>query len=163
MARVIRKPGPGLAQLKVALPGLEGAQGQVGWFETAKYPTGMPVAYAACINELGYPAGGIPARPFFRPTIKREEGNWRQIAFDGSKQIIKGKASIKQVMEAIGMQAAGQVAKTISQIQSPPLKQSTIDARRRKYADRKTVGSLTKPLVDSAIMVNTVTHKVVTK
>ena len=45
----------------------------VGFFSTATYPDGTPVAAVAAWNEFGTQRGGrphIPERPFFRRAIK---------------------------------------------------------------------------------------------
>ncbi|MDL2105264.1 hypothetical protein QQJ69_19235, partial [Proteus mirabilis] len=57
-----------LAQLKAVYYELARKRLSVGFFEHSKYPDGTPIAYVASIQELGYPAGGIPPRPFLRPT-----------------------------------------------------------------------------------------------
>lgn len=160
MARVVRTQGPGAERLKVALEGLEDKQGKVGWFETAKYPDGTPVAYVAAIQEFGYPRGNIPSRPFMRPTIDRERDNWRVLAESGARAIIAGNQTSQGVLEAIGLKAAGDIAKTISQVHAPPLLAATVKARMRRRADKKTVGNLTKPLVDTGLMISTITSTV---
>ena len=42
----------------------------VGFFKTARYPDGTPVAAVAAWNEFGVPSQGIPERPFFRNAIE---------------------------------------------------------------------------------------------
>lgn len=101
----------------------------------------------------------IPPRPFMRPTMAREKQAWLQIMGDGAKKVFLGTVSAKQVMEAVALRAAGDIAKTIAQLTSPPLKPSTIAARKRKMSDKKTVGSLTKPLVASGLLIQSVTGK----
>lgn len=100
----------------------------------------------------------IPPRPFMRPTAEREQTNWMKIMADGAKAIVRGAATGLQVMEALGSRAAGDIAKSITLVTSPPLKPSTIAARRRALTDKKSVGLLDKPLVSSGIMLDTVTH-----
>lgn len=163
MVRAIIKEGPALKRLKAALPELGKMRLKVGYFETAKYSDGTPVAYVAAIQEFGYPGGGIPARPTMRPTADAQGnpgGEWSQIAAQGAKAILKGSATPGQVMDALGLKAAGDIRKAISKLQSPPLKPSTVAARQRGMADRKTTGSLTKPLVATGLMINSVGHEV---
>lgn len=160
MVKVTRKPGPAAERLAVALKNLDGKIGKVGWFETAKYDDGTPVAYVASIHEFGYPEGGIPPRPFMRPTISEKRAEWRGIADKGARAVLRGTATSATVLEALGMKAAGDIAKTIASIQSPPLAEATVEARQRQYADRGTTGNLNKPLVDTALMVNSITSTV---
>ena len=161
--KVIRVQSEVGKKLAVALKTLGDRKvGKVGWFEDSKYPEKphAPVAYVATIQEYGYPAGNIPARPFMRPTIRDKQTQWRLIAEQGAKAILKGSAKPGDVLEAIGLRAAGDIRKTISLITAPPLKESTIRARLAKRANKKTVGSLTKPLIDTGLMYGTLTSKV---
>lgn len=161
MPRVVRKPGPGEQVLKQFLDGIKGDKvGKVGWFESAKYNDGTPVAYVATINEFGCPEKNIPARPTVRPTIAEQQGNWRRLAAQGAKAILAGRYTVAQVLEGIGLQAVGDIKKTISKLTSPALKESTVKNRLRRRADRKTIGGLTKPLVDTGRMLNSLTNVV---
>jgi hypothetical protein len=155
---MIRKPGGGVQKLAAAIRGLDGVRGKVGYFETAKYPDGTPVAYVASIQEFGSAEQNIPPRPTMRTTIAEQSPEWTKQFGKGAKAVAAGTVTAPQVMGAVGMLAAADVAKAVSALTSPPLKQSTIDARRRRYADKKTVGNLSKPLVDTAVMVNSITH-----
>lgn len=158
--KVERKPGPGAETLKVLIAGLSNMTAKVGWFESAKYEDGTNVAYVATIHEYGAPAQGIPARPFMRPTAEAKQENWKQTARQGAQAVADGGKTSMDVMEALGALAAGDVRRTISQLTSPPLAPSTIAGRLRKRADKKTVGLLTKPLVDTGTMITTLSHLV---
>lgn len=157
MGKAIRKREMTLRLLEGARE-LSDVQGKVGFFESAKYPDGTPVAQVAVVHEFGYTEGGIPPRPFMRTTANEQSANWSEAFGKGAKAIAKGRFSATQVMDAVGQLAAGDIRKKISEIQSPPLKEATIKARKRRYKDRKTTGNLTKPLVDTAVMVNSVTN-----
>jgi hypothetical protein len=162
MVKVTRVKSDAGKNLTVALDNLQGKVGKVGWFEGSKYPDkkSTPVAYVAAIHEYGYPAKNIPARPFMRPTIIAKQNEWRQVAARGAKSILKGHGNVADVMEAVGAKAAGDIRKTITQIYSPPLKPATIAARLRNRANKKTVGRLNKPLIDTKEMYNTLTNTV---
>lgn len=153
----------GTRQLIAVMKELEGVVGKVGFFESAKYADGTPVAYVASIQEFGSAPQGIPARPFFRTTIAEQGGEWGDAFGKGAKAIAKGTYTPFQVMDAVGQLAAGDVKNKISEISEPPLDPDTIAARRRRYADKKTTGSLTKPLVDTAVMINSVTNETTQK
>ena len=162
MITIKNTPTPEGKGLKVALKNLEGKVGRVGWFEKSKYDDkeGTPVAYVAAQNEYGNPQKRIPARPFMRPTIIEKQAEWRKIALDSSKRILKGTSTIADVMELIGLKAAGDIRKKISSIWEPPLSPRTIQARLDRKANKKKVGNLTKPLIHTGIMLGTLTNTV---
>lgn len=162
----VRRTGPGVATLTAALKSLDGLQAKTGWFETAKYADGTPVAYIATIHEFGavvlnpdavagaYQGGTggaapvvIPARPFMRPTVAEKGNEWVKLLERGAAQVLLGKATAKEIMEMVALRAAGDVGKTIARITTPPLAPSTI-------ANKK---GATKPLVDTGQMIQSVT------
>lgn len=177
---VKRIPTQAKANLEKAIKSLQNKVAKVGWVEKKFYPykaSSMPiqpttVAEVAYLNEKG-----MYARPFMRPTITKQETNWRKICFNKSKQVINGKATAFDVMEAVGSKASGDISKTIKQIWSPPLKPSTIQARINRYSNdsdlklstrkrrkaqlKKFVPSgLYKPLIDTSLMFSTLTYAV---
>lgn len=146
---VRRVPGPA-ANIGLHLRELDGLVGKTGYFETAKYQDGTPVAYVAAINEFGYPEGGIPARPTMRPTAAEKGatgGEWAGIAAAGARAALKGTVTPTQALEALTLAAAGHVGKSIAALTSPPNKPSTI--ARKKGAS--------KPLVETGQMLQSVT------
>ena len=189
MATITRSNSNSFTLLVEALKSMEGKVGRAGWINGAVYDNGMKVAHVAAINEFGatiqHPGGTpygpngfvpksegeglpvtgpheivIPPRPFMRPTIDKQRDNWFRALEDGSKKILRGKATATQVLGTVAQKAADDVAETISQIQTPPLAKSTVAARKSKRADKKTVGNLTKPLVDTGILINSISGKV---
>lgn len=141
------RSGPGVGKIVAALQGLDGLEGKVGWFESAHYPDGTPVAYVATIHEFGI--GRIPARPFMRPAVADHGREWIDLLGQGAKAAINGGPSPAEVLEAVTLAAAGNVAEKIQAVTSPPLSPVTI---KRKGHD--------KPLVDTGQMVQSVTGKV---
>ena len=193
----LRRSNPDAFKTLIAhLKELDSRVAKAGWFSTAKYENGTPVAYIAAIQNQGvtinHPGGTpykigangmavfvaknspeaarlpvtkphtivIPARPFMNLTIAREQANWFKLMGEGAVAIVEGKQTATSVMDGIGLKAAADIARSITLIVDPPLKASTIAARRRKMADRVTIGNLDKPLVASGIMLATVTHTV---
>lgn len=155
MAKVVRKEGPGKKQLQVFLEGLDTTKvGKVGFFETAKYENGTPVAYVAAINEFGAPTQNIPSRPFFRPTISQRRESWQGLAQSGAKAMIRGTATMDDVLEGIGLQAAGDIRRTITKVTLPALAASTARARIRKGQHPS------KPLEATKKMLTSVTNSV---
>lgn len=103
----------------------------------------------------------IPPRPFMRPTVVRETQNWLKYLAQGAKAVLNGKVTAPVVMEAIGLRAAADIAKSITLVFSPALKRSTIRARMRARADQKTLGLLDKPLIDTGKMYEEITNSAV--
>jgi hypothetical protein len=128
-------------------------QTKVGWFEDSKYENGTPVAYVAAIQELGFPAGKIPPRPFMRPTVIEQKNAWSEATKVVAARVLAGKMTAQQAMDTLGGIAEGDVLKKIKSITTPPLKPSTLRARRARG------NNSTKPLVDTTLMVDTLTHK----
>lgn len=179
MPELKRKNPKAFETLDLALKALEGIEGKVGWFENSKYEGGRPVAAVAAGNELGIASRSIPPRPFMRPTATAKRQAWTDTAAMGAKAVLQGKISAENAMAQITMQAEGDIAKAITEVYSPPLSPITIELRaRRRRGDvitGRTVGEAahaiaqpgyqapsvsTKPLVDSAIMLHTLSSKV---
>ena len=182
MAIVSQSGGKALERLNLAIKQLEGATAQVGFFPESRYPSGTPVAQVAAYQELG--TGKIPPRPYFRTAIQTKSQEWSNTAEEGSKAILKGNASISDVMSAIGIQAQEDVKTAIDEVLSPPLSPITIGLRayKLKYPDEKitgatigkvarmladgtlnTSGAPTKPLEETFRMIHSVQSKVETK
>lgn len=157
--KVIRKPGEGAKRLAFLLKALKTTKCvKVGYFKSAKYPNGTPVAYVATIQEYGDPSHNIPPRPTMRPAVAHNRNNWRAIARDGAKQMLSGDLTVDQVLDRLGSVAAGNIKEEIINKISPPLKESTLRARARQYADKSKPPS-NKPLVGyHKLLLNSVTH-----
>jgi hypothetical protein len=143
---------------------------KVGWIKKSTYPeTDESVASIAAQNEFGNAKKHIPARPFMRPTIAAKQNEWKILSENGAKKVIKGQMTIDNVLDLIGFQAESDIKKTIKQLYSPALAEKTILARieRNKKLStikgrisEKSLGNVTKPLIDTGIMFNTITHEV---
>jgi len=150
-------------KLEVAINGIEGLSGKVGWFEKSRYPEdqgGDFVAEIAAQNEYGNPSKNIPPRPFMRTTIIEKQNDWRAFAEKLAEKVLKDNLSPVTAMTFLAVQAENDVLKKIKSITSPPLAPATIAARLSRYKDKKTIGLLTKPLVDTGLMIATLTHEV---
>lgn len=145
----VRREGPGVLDVSKVLRGLDDHEGRVGWFESARYEDGTPVAYVATIHEFG--SGAIPARPFMRPAVAEHGQEWLDQLAAGAKKAVQPGATLTplMVLEAVAMMAAGNVAEMIQAVNSPPLDPRTVA---RKGFD--------KPLVDTGQMFQSVTGKV---
>ncbi len=164
--------------LNAKLKELSGIETKVGWFPSAVYPDGTPVALAAASNEFGH--GATPPRPFFRTTVAAEQQAWAGYAAQGAKAVLNGKLTGVQVMDGIGERAQEDVKETINQITAPPLSPITLELRAMKHRDPalKVTGTIVgqvaakvrqpgyqlasgtpdKPLIDSKTMISTLTH-----
>lgn len=158
MAKVTRKPGPGQKQL-VAIAEFGRMRGRVGWFESARYPDGMPVAYAAAINEFGWPKGNIPPRLGMRTTAAAKQPEWRATADRAAHGIVTGRLTPTQGMDMIGLKAAGDLRKHITEVTQPPLKVATVKARLAGRKQGRVVSiTIAKPLVRTGHMLTTLTN-----
>ena len=138
------------------------AQGKVGYFETAKYPDGTPVASAAYWNEFGVAEKNIPPRPTMRPAADETKKEWKVTSLRAMKAILNGGETMVSVMEKLCDRCAGTIRKNIKTLTSPPLAISTILARQSiKNQNKKVVSlSLAKPLVHTGLMLDSPTYKV---
>ena len=160
MARMTRQNPRALETLTARIRELDGKQVKVGWFASAVYPNGTKVAAVAAVQELGSPSKNIPPRLGMRATAIRKWGEWKDLMAQGAKAVLAGAWKADQVMDAVGAKAAGDIAKNISEVWEPPLKEATVRARARRYASREITPSLRKPLVDTARMISSLTHTV---
>lgn len=102
----------------------------------------------------------IPPRSFMRKTAVAKKGEWANLAKVVAKRVLNGQMSAEGALIALGQAAEGDIRKTIANLTSPPLRAGTIRSRKRKLADGKKVGNLTKPLVESGYMLTTLTSTV---
>lgn len=130
MGRVVRKPTAALVKLRAFVKDMDDYSVRIGWFSTAKYPTGTPVAYVASIQEFGAPSRGIPARSFIRPTIDAQTGAWSQQMRYYAKQIVAGAMDTQQALEELALVARGDVDATMARLKEPPLSPLTVYIRK---------------------------------
>lgn len=158
-----------------------GIQSKVGWFESAVYEDGTPVAYVASVQEFGSPKNNIQSRSFMRTAEAENESKWAKALEIYFKRVTAGSMSMIDAMESMALIAEGDVAKKITEISSPPLSPVTLILR--KWRDEnpdlkvteKTIGQAAyalnqgpvdlsgismKPLVDSSYMLSTLTSTV---
>jgi len=154
MARMERRTPAEAKQLMQQINALDGLRVSVGWFPSAKYPDGTPVAQAMAVSEFGFPPLNIPPRSFMRTTAAAQSGTWAETAEMLGRRVLQGKMTTDQLAEGLGMMAVGDIQRTISQITDPPLSERTL-------ADRRARGnSNTKPLVDTRVAFNTLTFTI---
>ena len=145
LQRLLREAGKG---------GVSGVK--VGFFSTAKYEDGTPVAAVAAWNEFGTKT--IPERPFFRRALAEVE--------DGVTNIIKAGIDTKKMVVddrlagRVGEYVAGQVQESITALKDPPNAPETVARKRKKLHGKKGVGGGENPLIDTGFMHDSVTWQV---
>lgn len=117
---------------------------EIGFFENAKYQSGVNVAKVAFINEYGNL--NQPPRPFFRVAIDKNTAKW----FNVFKNQFLANNSLELSLNQVGEVAKGDVVSSITALTNPALKESTI----------KRKGS-SKPLIDTGFLRASVNFKVV--
>ena len=129
---------------------------QVGFFETAVYPDGTPIAYVAAIQEFGH--GAIPPRPFLRPAAADNKDKWGKLIASGVKAALREAIQLDDALGQVGFVGAGDVQKAIKAVTSPGLADSTI--RNRRTRTNKNKNQSVKPLIDTGLMLQSVASKV---
>lgn len=164
MAKVRRETNKTAVAGLAAIVGMDKVVGKVGWFESAHYPGGMSVAYVAAIQEFGSPENNIPPRLGMRATSEEKKPEWGNTSRVVAKQVLANRLSPAQAMETIGLKAAGDVRKHITQVTSPPLKVATVKARLAGKKQGNVVSiTIAKPLVHTGHLLNTLTNIVEAK
>lgn len=152
MARHERK-----IDLNKLIKGLKNKSVEMGFFETARYTDGTPVASVAVVHELGSVKKGIPPRSFLNPALEGNRKKYASVIAQGVKSAIAGKISVIQLLGQVGEFAVGDIKKEISEIENPKLQESTLRARDRRHYSG--VGS-SKPLVDTGVLIESVSYRV---
>lgn len=145
------------AAIMAHLEGADKLRAKVGWFPGSTEEDGTPCAEAAATNEFGDPAQHIPPRPFIRPTVAEKRGEWAQKIQKGMRGVVRGQITTAEVLDAVGMTAAGDIRKAIKAVTNPPLSERTIKQRMARLSRKKITPSIVKPLIDTGTMLATLT------
>jgi hypothetical protein len=142
MGTVVRKSTNLRKAMNQAIVDCSKLVAKVGYFPSAKYPDGTPIAYIAAIQEHGASSQGltIPPRPTMRPTIDEQGQKWKGQLVQGMNSVMVGKRDTRAVLELVSLQAAGDVRKTITELQAPSLSKVTLLARKFKRMGGKITG-----------------------
>jgi hypothetical protein len=137
--------------LKSAIKGMQGIESRVGWFPSAKYEDGTPVAGVMMVQEFGSGKRGIPARPTMRPTAAEKQKAWAQVGAGAGRAVMAGTMPPDGVVRALAMTAQADVRRAIIDLKSPPLSILTLLARKhRKDTGRKVAGGKELGGIDKA-------------
>ena len=118
---------------------------KVGFFSTARYEDGTPVAAVAAWNEFG--TKNIPERPFFRNALAESErsvGRILQAGLDTKKMVVD-----EQLAGRVGTHVQGRIQDSITSLKEPPNAPETV---RRKGSSN--------PLLDTGTLRNSVAWEV---
>lgn len=92
------------------------------------------------IQEFGAPEARIPARPFLRPTVVREQPRITEMLKMAGQYALDGKQdAMERTLEALGMYMQNAVRLRISEGIPPPLSPRTIAERERKHKSAKPI------------------------
>ncbi len=179
--KITRKAGK-MEAMKTAVKAMNGEEGKVGWFESARTEDGKPVAGIAVVQEFGSTKRSIPSRSFMRTTVSEQQTSWAKVAEGAARAVLQGKMAPGGMTEALALKAEGDVRRKISKILTPPLSQITLLARKARkqgkdvkgkqigefarkvdQGPQKVTGVSTKPLVDTGLMLATLTSQVTKK
>ena len=136
------------------------AVAKAGVFGNAQYNNGVSVGMVANVQEFGLPSKNIPPRSFMRTTVAEQRSKWAKIAESYARNGEVTSTMGVAMMRAIGAIAEGDIKSKIASIQEPPLSPRTVAARARKRADKTITSTLTKPLVDTGLLLSSIHHVV---
>lgn len=176
-----------LAQLIADMKLLAGTEVLVGFPEdTTDRDDGSPLTNAArgYIHDNGAPEQNIPARPFMLPGMKDAEievtrrlARTAQSVLKNSQKDTPKKDIVEKGLHRVGAAARDAIKAKISEGIPPPLADSTLQARARKYPSRKGEKAellvrswgvapsteFAKPLIDTGEMQNSVNYVIRSK
>lgn len=97
---------------------------KVGIMGAKTYPDGQKVAQVGYDNDQGVPHKNIPARPFFRETVFRNQATIPQMAAS-----LISKHDPETALRLIGEYMVGEFTDAVMTWSDPPNAQSTIDEK----------------------------------
>lgn len=150
---------------------------KVGFMEGATYPDGTPVAMVAAIQNFGAPGAGIPKRAFFSDMVAAKSPTW---APSIGKLLVANDFDAAKALDLMGEKIGHDLQQSIIDTDAPALSKVTLmlrkmrsenqglivtgatvgEAAARVAAGDSTSGVSTKPLEDTAHMLNSVSHEV---
>ena len=139
---------------------------EVGFFSTAKYPDGTPVAAVAAWNEFGTEVNGkphVPERPFFRNAIAASKDD----ILAAMKETIDPKTMALDTKTAgrMGLAMVGAIKRSITVLRKPPnapitIKGGWLRTKTGKWIKLKPKKS-TNPLIDTGKMRMSVDQRII--
>lgn len=139
---------------------------KIGYFSTAKYPSGQPIASIAVHHEFGAPnnrffgkaAAPIPARPTMRPAMTKLRNEFPKIVKILASKYEKNIPRFYQDFPGhIGLRGGAYIQREIANFSDPGLSETTLHIRSTRKVNRTTS---TKPLIDTGAMRLAVSYQV---
>jgi len=93
------------------------------------YEDGLTIATVAAVNNFGSADGHIPARPFLEPAITKGAPQYQRLAEIMIPKVLSGSMDMTTLLEQMGNLAEGHVKQEITDLDTPPNAQSTIDRK----------------------------------
>ena len=93
------------------------------------YEDGLTIATIAAVNNFGSADGKIPPRPFLQPAINKGAPEYQRLAEVMIPKVLSGEMTMKVLLEQMGNLAEGHVKQEITDLDTPPNAQSTIDKK----------------------------------
>lgn len=141
-----------------SLTGLKDARVGVGWFEDSKYDDWTKIGDVAMWQEYGT-ARGIPQRPFMRPAKMKNYQKWLATARQQIAKCIEQGKPLTVAMKGLGLVVQGDIQQAIRDVMEPPLKPATIANRLRRKKSKEITETITKPLIDTGVMLGAVSAR----
>ncbi|MGR6617640.1 hypothetical protein ACU6QK_15580 [Pseudomonas rhodesiae] len=93
------------------------------------YEDGLTIATIAAVNNFGSADGKIPAREFLQPAINKGAPQYQRLAEIMIPKVLAGSMAMTTLLEQMGNLAEGHVKQEITDLDTPPNAQSTIDRK----------------------------------
>jgi hypothetical protein len=93
------------------------------------YEDGLTIATIAAVNNFGSADGKIPPRPFLAPAIEKGAPVYQRLAEVMIPKVLAGEMDMTMLLEQMGQLAEGHVKQEITDLDTPPNAQSTIDRK----------------------------------
>ena len=119
---------------------------RVGWWANSKYSGNLTVPQVARWNEFGTPR--VPARPFVRPAIHRNEQDLRERLRHQYQDALRNNKDSMVVLERFGVYVKGLIQDEIVSGHHRPNRPSTIKKK-----------GFNAPLRDTLLMLNSITYE----
>lgn len=134
----------GFERIRRTVGQIDGLTVEVGIFDDEE------LALRLLVNEFGTRNGDIPARPALTTTMDGNAAEYGRVMAEGTAQVLAGRLSAHQVLDALGKRAAKDVRDAIDGWSDPKNDPATIRQKGRN-----------NPLVDTGAMRDAVKHRVV--
>lgn len=113
-------------------------------------------AYKAVIHENGVEEKNIKPRPFMAPAMEAGREKWKQMARNEVDGLLDGTITLRQLFAVLAQNAVERIQQAIDDLQTPALKQKTIDRKTAKKETDPSIKYPSKPLIETSHMKDSV-------